>query len=407
MSSSPIKFNRIDPIDAFRGFALAGIVIVHMVEQYIAAPVPEGTLPASSGGFVNGLVDTLTFIFIRGKFFALFALLFGLSFYLQMDRAARRGKNNAGRFAWRLILLFIIGYAHHLFYRGDILTIYAMFGFVLLAVYPISNKVILIIAGLIFTGFFRYMIFALNGNDPLFLDYSIGPDAPQILNYIDVIKSGSITEVFYLNATDGMIGKLEFQVGIFSRAYLTIAFFILGMWLGRIRFFERLEEFKPRLKKGLWWSIGLVVISFVSMGALFSFAGDPTSSWLGMLAFTMFDLHNLAFTGLLTIAFSLIYLRSGGQRFFNSLIPYGKTALTNYFLQSVIGTGLLYGWGLRLMGKLNNGWLLLIALTVIILQTLISKWWLDKFRYGPMEWGWRCFTDFKWHPFVRQKMPNT
>ena len=137
-----------------------------------------------------------------------------------------------------------------------------------------------------------------------------------------------------------MLGKMDFQLGIFSRAYLTIAFFMLGMWLGRIRYFERLEELRPRLKKGLWWSIGLVVLTFLAMGGLFTLAGEnATGSWMGMVAFTAYDLHNLAFTALLTIAFSLIYLRSGGKRFFDKLVPYGKTALSNYFSQSIIGTG--------------------------------------------------------------------
>lgn len=261
-----------------------------------------------------------------------------------MDRAAIREKNNAGRFAWRLILLFVIGYAHHLFYRGDILTIYATLGFVLLLFYRLSNKVVLGFVLLIFTGAFRYLIYALNGNAPILLDYDMSPTAPQVASYIQTIKEGTIGEVFYLNATDGMIGKIDFQIGIFSRAYLTVAFFMLGMWLGRIRFFERLEELKPKLKKGLSWSIGLSVLTFIAMGGVFSLAGENVmNSWVGMIAFTVYDLHNLAFTVLLTIVFALIYLRTGGQRFFDRLIPYGKTALSNYFLQSVVGTGLLYG----------------------------------------------------------------
>ena len=197
-STSPLTLQRIQVIDAFRGFALAGIVMVHLVEQYIAAPVPEDALPASSGGVANGVVDALMFIFIRGKFFALFALLFGLSFFLQMDRAAKRGKKNAGRFAWRLVLLFLIGYAHHLFYRGDILTIYASLGFVLLLFYQLSDRLVLAFTAIIFIGVFRYIIFALNGNAPLFLAYEMGPTAPQIVDYVQTLKEGSIGEVFYL-----------------------------------------------------------------------------------------------------------------------------------------------------------------------------------------------------------------
>lgn len=138
MSSS--KSSRIQIIDALRGFALAGILICHMVEQYIGAGAPMSHYEAVSAGIADQVIDGLLGIFLRGKFIALFSFLFGLSFFIQMDNGTKKGVAYGGRFLWRLILLLVIGYAHSLFYRGDILTIYAMLGIFLIPFYKMDNK---------------------------------------------------------------------------------------------------------------------------------------------------------------------------------------------------------------------------------------------------------------------------
>ena len=88
---------RMNVVDALRGFALAGIVIVHMVENYAAGPLPEGALSGAEQGLVDQVVNIFTLLFLRGKFFALFSFLFGLSFLIQMDS----GNRQAGHFAYR------------------------------------------------------------------------------------------------------------------------------------------------------------------------------------------------------------------------------------------------------------------------------------------------------------------
>src|SRR5210317_391222 len=135
---APVK-KRIISIDALRGFALAGVALVHMVEQYIAGPHPEGFMEGVNG-LPDQIIQGLITIFFTGKFFALFSILFGLSFSIQMESAENKGQKFAGRFIWRALLLFVIGYVHQLFYRGDILTIYAVLAPFLIPFYKISNK---------------------------------------------------------------------------------------------------------------------------------------------------------------------------------------------------------------------------------------------------------------------------
>ncbi len=187
---------RIEIVDALRGFALAGIVIVHMVENYVAAPVPEGAMEASHLGFLDYLVDGFIFLFLRGKFFALFSFLFGLSFFIQMDKAQQKGLNFEGRFLWRLLVLLVIGYVHSLFYRGDILTIYALLGILLIPFYKLNNRWVLGICTLLFLGVGRSLIFIFFGGDNLFTNGEFTPDSPVIINYYNTLMNGSIYDVF-------------------------------------------------------------------------------------------------------------------------------------------------------------------------------------------------------------------
>jgi uncharacterized protein len=144
MANSPSS--RIEIIDALRGLALAGIFICHMTENYIGSMSPQSFNESVHVGIIDDIIDGLIVFFLRGKFIALFSFLFGLSFFIQMDNGVKKGVQFGGRFLWRLIILLAVGYIHSLFYRGDILTIYAVLGMFLIPFYSINNKWILGIA---------------------------------------------------------------------------------------------------------------------------------------------------------------------------------------------------------------------------------------------------------------------
>ena len=399
---------RMEIVDALRGFSLAGIVIVHMIENYVAAPTPEGTMAATHQGITDNIVDGFIFLFLRGKFFALFSFLFGLSFFIQMDSAHSKGENFAGRFLWRLILLLAIGYVHHLFYRGDILTIYALLGIFLIPFYKISNKWLLGIAALFFLGLGRYFIFLVTQGDSLFLSEPFSPDSPMIAAYFETLKNGSIQDVFYSNGTEGHLMKLDFQLGIFSRAYLTFGFFLLGLYVGKLQFFRNFMEHKKLTQKILYAALALFVVSIGLTVAVFANLGPEVTfdNWLAMLGLTAVDLNNIAMTFIILAAFVLLYRKARFAAWFSNFAPYGRMALTNYVVQSVIGTFIFFGWGLGYLGELRNIYSFLIAIVIIVVQLILSKWWLRYFRYGPLEWLWRSLTHFKWYP-MKQKGPST
>ncbi|MGB5430369.1 DUF418 domain-containing protein, partial [Eudoraea sp.] len=286
---------RMDIVDALRGFSLAGIVIVHVVENYIGAPFPEGVMEATHLGITDNIVDGFIFLFLRGKFFALFSFLFGLSFFIQMANVNDKESSFAGRFLWRLIILLVIGYLHSLFYRGDILTIYAFLGIFLIPFYKINNKWVLGITTLLFIGFGRYLVFGFYGNDNLFTPGPFDLNSPLIVDYFNTIKNGTLWQVFETNAIDGHLMKMDFQLGIFSRGYLTFGFFLLGLYVGRLQLFRNFMDQKKLVKNVLWGSVVLFVVSIGLIIGIFSQLGPEAKfdNWIAMFGLTALDLNNI------------------------------------------------------------------------------------------------------------------
>lgn len=399
--------NRIVSIDALRGFALAGVALVHMTEQYVAGPFPDGFMEG-----VNSLPDQILqgiiTIFFTGKFFALFSILFGLSFSIQMRSAENKGQKFGGRFIWRAVLLFLIGYVHQLFYRGDILTIYAVLAPFIIPFYRISSKGLLITAGIIFLGIPRFIAFAFLGSEGVTGIHSMMDNNHELVkSYIETISTGSLAEVFSLNATYGMLTKIDFQVSFFGRFYYTFGYFLIGLWLGKTGLFRDLAGYFKQIKNVMLWSIGALIISLGLTVVTFATAKQPIdfSTWQFALGINFLDWVSISMTAIILCGFLMLYQRETWKKRLSYFAPYGRMALTNYVMQSVIGTFIFFGWGLGYLGEFRALICALLGVVVIMLQTLFSKFWLKKFRYGPLEWLWRCGTYLRWQPFLRAETP--
>jgi uncharacterized protein len=229
----------------------------------------------------------------------------------------------------------------------------------------------------------------------------MAPNAPWVVEYYDILKQGNVWEVFKANAIEGHKGKADFQFSIFGRGYFTFAFFLVGLYIGRIGFFKTYREQKKLITKVLIWSGATLVLSFGIVAAAFSQVGPDggLDSWYAMVGLSALDIANAAQTFLWIAVFVLLYKKAKPEKWLSKLAPYGRMALTNYVLQSIIGTFLLYGWGLGLLGELRQAYTLLLALVLIALQMWLSKLWLQYFKYGPLEWLWRSLTFFKIFPF--------
>lgn len=399
--SNSIALERITIIDALRGFALAGIVICHVVENYIAAAPPTAFNEAVHQGVMDSVVDSFIGILLRGKFIALFSFLFGLSFFIQMDNAEQRGSYFGGRFIWRLLILFGIGFLHSLFYRGDILTVYAVLGLFLIPFYKVDTKWVLGLALILFMGFARFAIFAGTGGESIFTDVGFDPEDPKILTYYETLKHGTLFDVFATNATEGNIGKAEYQLGVFGRGYFTYAFFLVGLVVGRSGFFKRFKEERKLTKKVLVYALIAFAVSFAIMAGGFASMGTDFNmqSWNAMIGFAGMDMVNASMTIIYIVLFTMWYRSLKGEKILRRFAPYGRMALTNYVFQSIVFTFMLFGWGLGLIGELRQVYTFLIALLFIAIQMALSTWWLKNFKYGPLEWLWRSLTFFKVFPF--------
>ena len=196
-----IDSNRIVFVDALRGYALMGLFLIHMVEYfelYWLHPEP-------------GLVHTAMFGLFGGKAYAIFALLFGLSFYIILQRRAQSGQDFRGRFAWRVTLLLAMGYLHGLLYGGDILQLLAVTGFIVLPLWHAGLRTLLFVAAVCLLQLPTLLYFvAMDANlpggctQPFFIQFA-GP-------VLQVYGGGGFGEVIAQNAVAGTHYKWTFMV---------------------------------------------------------------------------------------------------------------------------------------------------------------------------------------------------
>jgi uncharacterized protein len=350
----------------------------------------------------NIVVEILNQLILSGKFFAIFAFLFGLSYFIQMDRASKKGINYQWRFLWRIIILLVIGYLHSLLYSGDILLVYAIFGIPLVFMYKVKDKVLIAIIIILLAGIPRYIAWGVNQFETKTIEKAENkPDVWE--KQVKTYRTGSFLDVVKVNAVDGIISKAEYQLSIEGRAYQTLAMFLLGLIVGRRRYFERIEENMALTRKIFKRSIWATVVFFVFSGGLFALFQFTGMTLILQFAMTFYNFYNLSMALLITTAFIILYQRIKPQKLFKKLVPYGKMGMTNYMMQSVISIPLLYGFGLGLAAHINLLVGLGLGIVIYTFQVLYSQWWLSRYIYGPFEWLWRSFTWFKWQPFIREK----
>ena len=401
------KSDRIYLIDALRGFALLTIAVAHFTEQYLGNLAPEEHAGYTQHLAIDGLLDGISFALIRGKGFALFSFMFGLSFYLQMQRAEAKddGSRFTTRFAWRLMLLLVIGYAHSLIYAGDILMIYAVLGLFLIPLRNLSDRWLWTI-GLVFILGLPRVLMAIGGGgtSPEQAAELQTTMQAQAVEHWNNIANGDLLAIVARNGTQGMGNRLNFQFGPISRGYQTFGLFLIGLWAGRRGLLANPDANRATLRKMLLWGGGLTlaipIVGGLAVRALMqAFPSDSTAnetfdllSWPSVMGFCFYDAWNFAMTLFYVALFVKFFESRRVGRFLRSFVGVGKTALTCYVSQSAIGLLIFSGLGLGLLGKVGTSTTILMAIVVFGMQMLVSQLWLARFLFGPLEWIWRCLT---------------
>jgi uncharacterized protein len=398
------KSERIESIDVLRGFTLLGIIAVHFTEQYYAGMHPQKYAGFTGKGALDEIVSGFVGMFVTGKFFMIFSFLFGLSFYLQLSKSDARPAFFL-RFAWRLLILFVIGFIHHLHYRGDILTIYAILGLSLMLFYRLPDKALLIIALLLTLNLPSVITRGFDAirsgaqSQPFF---PIDDKAAEI--YYETVKAGSYVEILRANLYE-FRGKFEFQV-FSGRLYITLGLFLLGMYAGRKRIFENLDKLGPFLKKliryALWSLLGCALFSGVFFGGVYLLGISLSKPVQWMAGGLVYDIFNAAFAAIYSAGILLLFQKTKWKQRLMHLYPLGRMGLTTYLMQTFVGFLLFFAVGLGLLGEIGSATCLGIGLVVFILQILFSKWWFHHFRFGIFEWIWRTLTYFRIQP-IRKK----
>ena len=408
---------RIERVDALRGLALFGIAVIHFMEQFLGAMPPTEHMSYAQHGVADRLIEALGFVFIRGKGFALFSFLFGLSFALQMQHAERRspGVDFRPRFAWRLLILGGIGLLHGLLYGGDILFIYAMLGLPLLLFYNVSDRWLVMVALVLILGTPRlaYQAFSPVPTTEQ-LTQAAARTKIETERHWETLTRGSIIDVARANAAKALPNKVDFQLGFMGRGYQTFGLFLLGLWAGRRRVFENVEENMALFRRAFRWSVGpAAAIGILALAGMTYAAFHPQTqggdgppmnpwTWQIVVGITFYDAWNFATTVFYIAGFVLISRKASVDRWLRLLAPVGRLALTNYLAQTVFGSFLFMGFGLGLLGTVGNSVTLPIGLAFFALCAWVSTVWLERYRFGPMEWIWRSLTLLQAQPFRRR-----
>lgn len=388
MSNSIInlKAPRVEVVDALRGFAIMSIMLLHNIEHFDYYYFPEA-LPEWMKILDKIIWETLFFLF-GGKSYAIFALLFGFSFYIQNDNQEKKGNDFRLRFLWRLLLLLGFGILNTVFYEGDILVLYAILGVVLVLVCRWNDKAVFITALILMLQPLEWMKYFYMLRHPEFVPM------PNLSEHYfgmmgDYLKSNSFMDYAIGNLTIGRWASVfwSWENGRFFQAP---ALFMLGMLLGRKQLFIASVESNLFWKKALQYAI----ILFIPLFAFKTFLPEiiERKELATSLSVIVSSWSNLAFMIILVASFIMLYQKDSVRNLLSKLIPFGKMSLTNYILQSIVGCFIYYRYGLGLVEYTGATYSLLIGIVLFVLQLHFCKWWLSKHRQGPLEYIWHKAT---------------
>lgn len=380
---------RLHLVDALRGFAIVSIMLLHNIEHFDFYYTPE-SLPAWIVVVDKWIWDVLFFLF-SGKSYAIFALLFGFTFYIQMSRQQQRGADFGGRFAWRLFLLLLFGIVNTAFYQGDILTQYAVIGLVLIPFRKVNNRVLIWSAAFLLfqpTEWLRFFISSTQAD--------VNPGDPASWAYFGQMHT-YITGSSFIDTVVGNLSNGKTAVVLWTwengRVLQTAGLFLLGFYLGRKEYFNDYQS-----SRKFWWQV--LIVSLLAFAPLYflnkSLDTVVDREVLRRPLQTIFgSWTNLAFLGILLSGFVLLYSQKSFKLLANHLSPIGRMSLSNYILQSIMGSIIYYGFGLGLYRYTGATYSLLIGIALAVLQGLFSKWWMKHHAQGPLETLWHKATWIK------------
>jgi uncharacterized protein len=400
--SPPSALKRIEVLDILRGIALIGMFLVHF--NYYEA-TPPGVEPGTLAHFIEQFLG----VFIEERFWSMFGMLFGVGFAVQLTRAESRGEPFVGRYLRRLAVLAVFGFIAEGVFGYNVLFGYAMWGVPLLLVRKWPVKALLV------------LLVLCAGSRQI---YTVGRTAvasrqPDGIAELRTARQASMARF--------MAGRDSLRAAEQSTSWRTVV-------AARVNFMPRFHWQWNRFPSGdmvlfllgmIGWKLGLftrpesrkrLIVGLMVFGAASSFLvmfgfplggpppqqPNPDSPVLSTIAaiartsgFGLFRPGWLAFTYMGIVLLLVAHNRAWLQRL-SSFGWAGKMALTNYMMQVMILDvfGSPKGFGIKLPALL----VFPAAIALFVAQVYMSRWWLSRYRFGPLEWIWRSVTHWKVQP---------
>jgi uncharacterized protein len=368
---------RIDAIDVLRGLALLGVVAMNVVTIFRVSIFERFLFPKPPLSFssIDSAVETILMLAVDLKALALFSLLFGAGLAIQFERLAR-SERRTSLLLRRLAVLLAFGLIHLcLIWNGDILTEYALAGFIVLP-FLFGPRWLLAVAALASLGLYLEM--------QVFPPPGLWPGTAAITQ--------DVTDANRIYATGSFLDVLAFrlrEIPLFAALHVyifprTIGLFLLGAFAWRTGILRNPSRHLLFLIAATCIGLGAALILCHAGGLIASgsIAGGRIRALAEPLGTILLALgYGAAIIGIANLA--------SGKRLLGWAAPLGRMAFTNYLAQSVILGWIFYGYGLGLFGRLGVTSALAIGLAVYFVQVPFSAWWLSRYRYGPVEWLWR------------------
>ncbi len=394
---------RIQLLDVLRGFALFGILLVNMDYfihpfQTILMPLPETVAG------IDRAVAWFVKFFAEGKFYSIFAFLFGYGFTMMMMRAENHQTKFLPIVSRRYIVLFIIGLVHAFFiWVGDILALYSLLGFVMILFRNAKPKTLIIWVVILLA---VPLIFTLVGAAAI----ELGKSFPQGREEIE--KSFAQQEAMYKKDIDR--AYQVYPTGSFleitkQRAYdmifmsfatifigpSVLAMFLIGMYFGKRQILQNLAGNIPLFKKIFWWGLIIGVIGNFTYATLILPLPRFEPTFILFVASFGQVVGAPALSLFFISAVALLINSYQNKNWLHYLAAPGRMALSTYLLQSIICTTIFYGYGFGLFGQVDKVTGLILVIVIYGVQIFIANLWMKKFQYGPAEWLWRWLTYLK------------
>ncbi|WP_271782710.1 DUF418 domain-containing protein [Aquimarina algiphila] len=403
MNEQPVKVKkRIDVLDVFRGFAILGIFVVNIVIMNSTFLNQDEFAKQWTSG-IDQISNKILQLFFYTKFFPIFSLLFGLGISMQALKMLEKNKLSFSFFARRMFILFLFGVLHIVFlWSGDVLNLYALLGLLTTLMLKKSNQLILILS-VIFLFFpfydqlFEYLFNLLNFKPEIYLSEYTGETVNQIIKNGTYLEGLQMRLLEYLSNIPMLFGFL---------APVAISMFLLGLYLGKNKIYDSLDAFIQKIR------IPILIITILTNAyrVVFLFV-LPNYAIYSTATFRPIFIKLMVFSD---IAMGLFYLWGIGWLWYNtkwkfilSPLKYvGRMALTNYLMQSLIGLILFSSIGFKLYETLSPSVALFTAIVVFVFQLILSKVWLNYYRFGPLEWIWRCLTYKELLPIKKNNVSN-